>query len=330
MRAQNPEPMVSVVVLNYNGKEFLDACLISVLSSEYSNYEVILVDNASTDGSIKLVKEKFGNDSRLKIVMNSENLGFAGGNNIGACHAKGDLLVFLNTDTKVHHEWLGELVWTASSNPLIGISTCRIITPHLEEGFVGNVNKYGFAVLQRLKDILKNGGETIASGPAFLIRKDVFNKIGGFDSKYFAYFEDIDLAWRVKLLGYFVVVEPNSIVFHKVAGTIRKFGLCWRRYLVYRNVLRTLLKNYSGQTLVKVLPVSLTLIFAESIALACVAKNPNILLALTKAILWSIRNFEDTWALHLEIQKNRVVNDSDILRMMAPFRISIPPTNNLN
>ena len=312
-------PVVSVIILNYNGKEYLETCLNSVLNSAYSNFEVIFVDNGSSDGSVDFVKEKFACYPCLRIVINSENLGFAEGNNVGAQHAKSDLLVFLNNDTKVYPNWLGELVKTAISNPSVGICLCRIICDNSQENLLGNVDRYGRAALMHFEDVIKRGRDVIASGPAFLIRRDVFNIIGGFDCRYVLYFEDIDLAWRVKLLGYRILIEPKAIVFHEVAGTIRRVGLSRRRYLVYRNTLRTLIKNYSVPTLWRVLPISFMLIFLESVALVYMIKDPFVFLTAFKALLWNLMNFKDTWIFHQYIQSTRVISDDEIHQIMAPF-----------
>jgi len=313
-------PLVSVIILNYNGKEFLEPCLKSVLNSDYPNFEVVLVDNGSTDGSLHFVKDKFGKDPHLRVIANSENLGFVMGNTIGIQHSKGDLLVILNNDTEATPNWLKELIRTTLSNPRNGICVCNIFTPNLPEGLLGHMDKYGRAVLVKLSDVLEKNGEIIAAGPAFLIRREVFEKIGGYDLRYFAYFDDMDLSWRAKLLGYRTTVAENSKVSHKLAGTTSRLGLSMRRYLTYRNTLRTLVKNYSFSTLVKTLPISLTLILLESMALTYTFKNISLLLPPIKAILWNVKNFEDTWALHKEVQKSRVIDDATIQQIMAPFR----------
>jgi O-antigen biosynthesis protein len=102
-------PLISVIILNYNGKKYLQNCISSVLQTTYPNFEVILVDNASTDQSLKTVKEKFAEDPRLKIIENNRNLGFSGGNNIGYNFSKGEYIAFLNNDTTVTPSWLTHL-----------------------------------------------------------------------------------------------------------------------------------------------------------------------------------------------------------------------------
>jgi len=310
---------VSIIILNYNGKKHLETCLDSVFKSSYSNFEVILVDNCSNDDSVDFIKEKYGDKFNLKIVVNSENLGFAEGNNVGAKHAKNDLLVFLNNDTEVHPDWLKELVKTAVSNPSLGICLCRVVTEGLRQDLIGNVDRYGRAVLMRQENFKMNGGEVIASGPVFLIRRDTFNRIDGFDSRYFIYFEDIDLAWRAKLLGYKILLQQNSIVFHKVAGTTKRYGLSRRRYFLYRNTLRTLIKNYSFSTFWRLFPISLMLIIIESVAILLTVRDPYLPMAVIRAILWNITNLNDTLILRKQIQNTRVIDDKEILRIMAPF-----------
>jgi GT2 family glycosyltransferase len=104
------EPLVSILILNYNGLKYVDKCLASILRTNYSNFEIIFIDNASIDGSCEYVERRYGDNLHLKIIKNERNYGFAKGNNIGARYAKGDYLVFLNVDTEVEPDWLRELV----------------------------------------------------------------------------------------------------------------------------------------------------------------------------------------------------------------------------
>jgi GT2 family glycosyltransferase len=330
------EPLVSVIILNYNGLDFLENCLDSVLKSRYQNFEVLLVDNASTDGSVDVIQEKLTVNPKLRIIRNDQNLGFAEGNNAGSNQAKGSMLVFLNNDTEVHADWLTALVTTAISDSSTGIVLCRVSwASSPNEMRVGNVDWYGNAVLVHYRSYLDGGHrqpiseggsrsgtsgfETIAAGPVFLIKREVWDKVGGFDSKYFLYAEDIDLAWRAKLLGYKTTLSRGSFVYHRIAGTAGKSGLDTRRYLTYRNMLRTLLKNYATTTLLKVIPIFLMIRVSESIALSLVAKNPKVMSGLLRAIVWNIRSLNDTWVLHQSIQRRRVVTDTQVQQVMSRF-----------
>ena len=107
---QKKNPLVSVIILNFNGENYLERCLFSVLATKYPNFEVIFIDNASSDSSVKIVEKTFGNDERLRIFKSSQNIGFSGGNNLGFSYAKGDYIVFLNNDTIADPNWLTAIV----------------------------------------------------------------------------------------------------------------------------------------------------------------------------------------------------------------------------
>ena len=313
---QTTHPLVSVVILNYNGNQFLETCLREVLRSDYPNTEVIVVDNGSSDGSVQSAMQRHSDDHRIKFLLNKTNLGFAEGNNVGAMSARGEFVIFLNNDTKTTKNWISELVSVAQSDRRVGIVICRILTESDPYGnLIGNVDRFGGGVLVRLDE--KELSETIAAGPAFLISREAWDKVGGYDAKYFMYEEDIDLAWRIKLAGYKVVPARNSKVFHSVGGTARKSRLDVKRYFVYRNTLRTLIKNYSGISLPKTIPVLIVLNSIQSIALAHASRNPSIALSPIKAIFWNLRNLGDTWSLHRQIQKSRLIPDHDIERLMT-------------
>ena len=125
---QENTPLVSVIILNFNGENYLKRCLFSVLDTKYPNFEVIFVDNASTDSSLKLVEKNFGNDKRLRIFKSNENLGFSAGNNFGFSQAKGDYIVFLNNDTIVDPYWLDALVSTMEKDKTIGLAGSTILS----------------------------------------------------------------------------------------------------------------------------------------------------------------------------------------------------------
>ena len=116
-------PLVSIIIVNYNGKRFLKECLSTVLVSKYPNFEVIFVDNASTDKSLDFVSSVFTNNKFLKIIRNSKNLGFGPANNVGFNHAKGEYIVFLNNDTSVEPDWLEILVEAMESDETIGLAS---------------------------------------------------------------------------------------------------------------------------------------------------------------------------------------------------------------
>ncbi len=121
-------PLISVIVPNYNGKDYAARCIQSVLISDYPNFEIVLVDDVSIDDSLKIIENKFGSDAHLTIIKNKINLDFVGANNIGLRRAKGEYVVLLNNDTEVDKKWLNEILKTFQLNSKVGIVQAKLLT----------------------------------------------------------------------------------------------------------------------------------------------------------------------------------------------------------
>ena len=177
-------PLVSVIILNYNGESYLDNCVASVLKNSYPNYEVLLVDNASTDLSVKNAMQTFGGDSRLRFIQSEKNLGFSGGNNLGFSHSKGDFIVFLNNDTVVDPEWLTHLVNAMQMDKSIGLAQSTILMIDGQKiqtaGWLYSnylVQKYGLAENKtsglRLQPVFE---VSVASGASMITRRSLIDE----------------------------------------------------------------------------------------------------------------------------------------------------------
>ena len=327
----------SIIILNYNGKSYLENCLKSLEEQTYKNMEVILVDNASIDGSVEYVEQKF---PWVKIVRNSRNLGFAEGNNRGVKYATGEYVVFLNNDTVVDKYWLENLIIAAESDPTIGICGSKILfldKKDLIQELGGLCDIYGSTTHRYCGEIDKGQYDFISdvfyvSGASLLIKRKVLKEIGGFDPIYFMYHEDVDLCWRAQLAGYRVVVVPTSKVYHKGGGSLQsplsryisgKFEIDkQRKYFTERNTLITLLKNYSLKTLLKILPRYLALISAE-IGLYIVSGRFDGVIILLKAQFYVLKNIKYILFQREKISKIRKVNDAVIIRRMIKKSIKI-------
>ncbi|MHB1004363.1 MAG: glycosyltransferase [Chloroflexota bacterium] len=261
-------PSVSVVVVNYNGKHHLEACLMSLLDMDYprDRLELILVDNGSSDGSVSYVHDRFPS---VRVVENEGNLGFARANNIGARFASGELLAMLNNDTKVDRKWLTGLV--AELRPSEGIVCAGSVILSWDGRLIdfmgGGLNFYGHGMqpgfgTRHCPDTSNQCPRLVpfACGGAMLIDRQTFLEVGGFDEDYFAFFEDVDLGWRLWLSGYKVVLVSKAIVYHRHHGTARKIPAHQLHVLYERNALMTLFKNYEQRNLDKVLPAALMLL----------------------------------------------------------------------
>lgn len=259
-------PWVTVVVLNYNGKHYLKDCFTSLGSLNYppDKLELVMVDNGSSDGSTEYVKAHFPS---VRLICNERNLGFAEGNNIGARQARGDYVAFLNNDMRVDADWLIELVKTALSEKEMVCAGGKILSWDGKKlDFVGGtLNFYGMGFQPHHgspyadDDYSEEKEILFACGGSMLIERDVFLGCGGFDEDYFAYFEDVDLGWRLWLLGYKVMFAPRAISYHLHQGTAKKLPDEKKAVLYERNALATIIKNYSQENLDRILPVALLL-----------------------------------------------------------------------
>jgi len=320
-------PRISVVILNFNGMRHLKRCLESVLNTEYPNFEVIFVDNASVDGSLNLVKRNFGGKQNIRIVQNEKNYGFAEGNNIGAKKADGHYLVFLNNDTEVKVNWLKELV-KASGPPGIGVvqsMSLWIRDRRTIDSFGGFIDAFGYS--HNLADFASRSNEIFyAEGLCLFISKELFDKIGGFDGDYFFFEEDVDLCWRVHLQGLKVVVAPESIVYHARGGTapgkLMKLEPNWAR-LTARNRLITLVKNYGLVNAFRYVPPTILLEIGKAFWLILIRK-PRIGLATLQGILEVLVHLRHIWAKRVVVQSHvRRVSDSAVMKIVIPAKESV-------
>lgn len=257
---------IAVVILNWNGKGFLEKFLPSVLATTYPGHEVIIVDNGSTDESVLFLKTNYPS---LRIIRFEENLGFAGGYNKALKEIDAKYYVLLNSDVEVPAEWLEPMAQLLESDP--GIAACQpkvlsYANRNLFEysGAAGGwMDKYGYPFARgRVFDICEEDRgqydqqEEIfwASGAALFIRASVFHEVGGFDEYFFAHQEEIDLCWRIQLAGYRIFSCPRSRVYHVGGGTLPR-GNTKKTYLNFRNNKIMLSKNLPFRRKLWVMPV---------------------------------------------------------------------------
>ena len=221
-------PLVSIIIVNFNGKRFLKECLSTVLGSKYPNFEVIFVDNASTDKSSDFVTSVFMKNKCLKIIRNSKNLGFGPANNVGFKHAKGDYIVFLNSDTSVEPEWLAILVDAMESDGTIGLASSLFLNMDGQTVQTAGILKCDYMIpgywIEMNKDIYKEKLPKVfeissAMGAAMIAKRTFLKQIGVFDPKYFYYYDDDYLSFRTWIAGKRVVTVSGSRVRHFLGGT---------------------------------------------------------------------------------------------------------------
>jgi hypothetical protein len=315
--------MVAVIVINYNGLKLLSRCLSSVLDTKYPSYDVYLIDNGSIDGSVEYVRQKYPS---IKIIRNSNNLGFAAAYNRAISQIAVEYIVLLNNDTEIlNSRWLHHLVQIANEDPKVAAVATKMVSMkdqrHLESvGIMGVRFWRGFA------DIGK--GETDAGqyprsfepfgfcGGGALLRREVFLKAGEFDEKFFLYTEDIDLSWRLRLLGWKIRFCPDARVAHKRGGSSGGAALTSPGiYYGLRNALRTILKN-CGSSLGWALKSFL--LFMTFAFFGFAAFQPAVASAPLKAVGWNLKHLRDTLQHRYAVQRTRMISESEILRAMYP------------
>jgi GT2 family glycosyltransferase len=323
---KSSKPLVSIVIPSFNGRRHLEVCLSSIQNLDYSHIEVIVVDNASTDGSVEFVETKF---PEVKILVNAANLGFAEGCNVGMRNAKGQYVALLNNDVEVDPNWLKELVSVAQSDPRIAICASKIIMFQNRKIFNsagGEFDVYGSGHDRGLYEFDHGQYSCVeevffACGGAMLVQREILREIGLFDSRYFMYGEDVDLCWRAWLCGYKVVYVPSAIVYHKYGGTMEALT-AQRLYFTNRNSLCSILKNYSFKRLAKACLRFLSLKEGE-VLLFLISERANASFAILKAIIWNIGNFSETWKERVKVQMSRKVSDDRIEQRMVKESIEL-------
>jgi len=270
------------------------------------------------------VEKRYGTSPRLKIIRNDRNYGFAKGNNIGAKCAKGDYLIFLNVDTETEADWLKELVGIMESDPSLGASQAKLLRmdDHRRLDTCGHkLTPYGFTYEVGLNDEAGRYNEPLeilaGKGAALIVRRSVFEEVGGFDEDYFLLREETDLCWRIWLRGYRVAFAPNAIVLHAVGGIFRGRGI-QSIYFFQRNMLVTLIKNLEVRSLLKILPLHLLLLLADSLSADLKGRRAWRLYAAIRCLGYIVGDLRRIWLKRLVVQSSRKVSDRELFkRVMA-------------
>ena len=251
------DPLVSIVVLNFNGEGLLRECLNSVFRTNYTNYEVIVVDNGSSDRSCEIVNEEF---IHARLVRNPVNSGYSRGNNIGILRSRGQFVVLLNNDTVVEPNWLPELVREAKQNPMCFYQPKILFADSKRINSAGNVIQlFGFGFPRGIGQLDvgqydEKWRSSYASGACVLASKSLIEEVGLLDEFFFDFYEDVNWGWRASMLGYESVYIPSAAIYHNWGGTWGKDMSSKKFYLIERSRIATVLRNYSSGSLAVMLP----------------------------------------------------------------------------
>ena len=263
-------PTVSVLVLNLNGLEYLDTCLSSLEAQTFpaDDVEIVLVDNGSRDGSVAAVRARYPG---VRVVAFESNQGFADAYNAAVATCETEFVAFLNNDTRVDPHWLAELVAAGTRHHAAAVASKIVDWSGEHIDFAGGIVSAVGHSWQR--DTGEPATTTypedrllFACGGSMLVDREVFVDAGGFDPSFFAYFEDVDLGWRLALLGHTTIFASLALTYHRLHGTAGRLAMAPRLRLYERNALMMIYKNYAPETLARVLPVAVALACARACA----------------------------------------------------------------
>lgn len=285
----------------------------------YKNFEIIFVDNASADDSVKFIEDNY-KDSRLKIIKNNKNLGFAGGNNLGFQYIKGEYVVLLNNDVWVPRNYLEKFIKSFEEIPNLGSVQSKIVLMDKPDTLdtcgsywtdFSFLYYYGHGKSQLLEKYNKSMPFFSNKGASMMIKKDIIDKIGLFDDDFWCYYEETDFCNRIWLAGYECWYYPKAVIYHAGGGTNLTFENDYIQFHNFKNKLLSFLKNFEFFTLVRIIPLFLFM----NIILSCfwlLQGKTSHFFAIYKAIWWNILNFKKTLGKREIIQSMRKKSDNEI------------------
>ncbi|WP_416866864.1 MAG: glycosyltransferase family 2 protein [Imperialibacter sp.] len=293
-------PKVAVAILNFNGKDYLDRFMPSVIDFS-PEADIWVIDNASTDGSVDFLKKNFLD---VKIITLEENLGYAGGYQAGLAQIDADYYVLLNSDVEVTEGWLQPMISLLEADETIAACQPKILSWHLRDtfeyagaagGFI-DILGYPFCRGRVFETLEKDSGQYNdqlevfwATGACLFIRSTAFNEAGGLDATFFAHMEEIDLCWRLKMAGYSVYYQGESVVYHVGGGTLDSSN-AYKTYLNFRNSIVLLLKNDVSRSLWWKIPVRFSIDFLILLRFLVSGKADHAK-AISNAHVFIVRNF---------------------------------------
>lgn len=251
---------LAIVILNWNGKRYLESFLPTLLRYIPDYAELVVADNASTDDSVSFLQEKF---PAVRVIENSCNEGFAKGYNLALKHVEAQYYCILNSDIEVTEGWVEPVMEMMDANEKIAAVQPKLLSYHQRDSFEyagaagGFIDKYGYPFCRGrvFSNVEQDKGQYDteadifwATGAALFVRSEVFHNMGGFDEDFFAHMEEIDFCWRIKNAGYKIKCCPTSVVYHIGGGTLPKKN-SFKTYLNFRNNLYLLLKNLPEERL---------------------------------------------------------------------------------
>lgn len=323
-------PFISIVIANYNGQDYLRICLISLLNSSITDYEVIVIDNNSTDASIKIVNEFQKKDKRIKLIRNEVNLGVPASRNKAIASCKGEIIILLDNDTELRKDSIQQLIKPLIEDEDVGAAQALLIDfenrnlIQMAGGCLIPQAIWLIGTYERMeyKKVRPELGATniIAVSAALAVKKEVLDKIGGYDNLLYNYTDDLDFSWRIWIAGFRIVLAHKSIVYHYTKSVSRRSNIGANNFDIYfqlaKNSFRSILKNYEIINVIKYLPISIFVNLSRAILVLIRRGDVSALLATLYSIWWSFQNLPNTMQSRADTQRTRKFSDKKILKVV--------------
>jgi len=330
-------PSISIVICNWNGRHFLEECLESLKKQSFRDFEVILVDNGSTDGSVKLLEAKYSDF--VHLIKLDRNYGFAGGNNRGIEHSKGKYVALLNNDTCIDERWLEELYEVMERHPEVGMCASKLLVYDQPDRIdaVGHL-MYPDGLNRGRGRFEKDAGQYdrleevfFAPGCGAIYARRMLDQIGLFDEDFFSYGDDTDIGLRARLAGWMCLYVPTAVVRHKISGSAGWYSE-FKAFHVERNRVWIAIKYFP--TIPLILSVYHTVVrFALQAYGAIAGKGASgqfasessawsLAVVLFRAYCSALRGVPRMWSKRRQIRRLQKVDDKEFMRWLRKYRIS--------
>lgn len=323
---QKSSILISIVIPNFAGRQFIRDCIDSLYKEETSSYEIIVVDDYSQDGSVELIKKNYAYRKNFKLIELTQNRGTVNAINEGIKVSKGPYIFILGNDTKVKPGWSKVMINFFKNYPNAAVAQAKIIRMGTNVyDYAGDfIGPFGF-LIERARSAKDKGQFDFITqvfsvkGGAMICRKNIYTKLGGMRSEYRFGWEEPDYTWRCWLAGYETYFLPFITVYHAYGTKRKKIEYYIKAQIFYhgcRNTIATLIKNLSLKRLVIVLPINIScyIILAFFLILKTdIAKGSQIL----KGLLWIIPNLPDIIAERKIVQKNRKLSDEELFKRVG-------------
>lgn len=317
--------LLSIIIANYNGEQYLPTCLNSVLHSTYSNFELLITDDGSTDKSIEIINGYLNTDQRIKLIRNQDNLGASASRNRAIKIAKGELLLFLDNDTEVAPSAIEKLVNTLQANESLG-GAQALLLDFEKRDLVQNAGvklwaQTGWGLMagqwQENKGQYKQT-DIIAISACLAVKKSVMTIVGDFDEKEAVVTEDLDLSWRIWIAGYSIVLVPDALVYHWTKSVDMRSNMHHNLEKIYfhltKNSLVSILKNYELPNAIYYFFYSLVISGGRAILVLTRRQEASALMGTLRGILWTVFNLNYIIQKRVKVQRTRKISDKELFQ----------------